>query len=115
MDNDLELPQVTWQIENKYPLMVKPLKDALSTVFDPELRLDVLQLGLIRDVIVEENEARIIMVLTTPFCPYAPTLMEAIREKAEQVLERPIKVELSNEPWLPTYMSEELRDSWGLF
>jgi len=107
--------EIHWQVETDYPLMVKPLKEALSEVMDPELHLDILRLGLVRDVIVDEDQAKIVMMLTTPFCPYGPALLESARLKTEKVLNRPTKVELSGEPWLPTYMDAELRDSWGLF
>jgi len=107
--------QVIWQIESTHPLLVKPLKEAFSQVKDPELHLDILELGLVRDVSLENNQGNVVMMLTTPFCPYGPALLEMARQKAEEALGHPTKVELSVEPWLPTYMAGDLRDAWGLY
>lgn len=107
--------QVIWQIESTHPLLVKPLKDALREVKDPELHLDIIELGLVRDVSLENDQAKVMMMLTTPFCPYGPALLEMARQKAEVALGHPTKVELSPEPWLPTYMADEIRDAWGLY
>ncbi len=107
--------QVIWQIESTHPLLVKPLKEALNEVKDPELHLSILELGLVRDVSLENGQGNVLMMLTTPFCPYGPALLELARQKAEAALGHPTKIEMSPEPWLPTYMAGELRDAWGLF
>ncbi|MEI7989638.1 MAG: iron-sulfur cluster assembly protein [Chloroflexota bacterium] len=104
-----------WQIEQTHPLLMKPLMDALSEVNDPEIRLNIVQLGLVRDVIVENEEAKLVMILTTPFCPYGPSLLESARQKAEKALGMPTKVDFSPEPWLPQYLAEEYQDNFGLF
>jgi metal-sulfur cluster biosynthetic enzyme len=108
-------PQTVWQAENTHPLLMKPLRDSLSQVFDPEIRLNILELGLIRDVVIEENHATITMILTTPFCPYGPVLLDAARQKAEEALGMPVKVELGSEYWNPSFMANGVGDNWGLF
>jgi metal-sulfur cluster biosynthetic enzyme len=55
------------------------------------------------------------MILTTPFCPYGPLLMEAVREKAEGVINKPTKVVLGTEFWSPSMMPEDLRPDWGIY
>jgi metal-sulfur cluster biosynthetic enzyme len=107
--------QAVWQAESTHPLLMKPLRDGLSTVYDPEIRLTILELGLVRNVVIEENHALITMILTTPFCPYGPVLLEAARQKAEEALGMPVEVELGSEYWNPSFMANGVGDNWGLF
>jgi metal-sulfur cluster biosynthetic enzyme len=58
-----------WDIENTNPELVDPLTEELKKVMDPEIGLSVLELGLIRNVAVLNGEAKILMIMTTPFCP----------------------------------------------
>ena len=82
-------PKPVWQAEKTHPDFVKPLDEAFRQVMDPEIGLNIMELGLIRDVQVEEETAHVVMIMTTPFCPYAPALLESARSKAEGVLNRP--------------------------
>jgi metal-sulfur cluster biosynthetic enzyme len=75
--------------------------DALRSVVDPEIGMNVVELALIRQVIVGPTESEIKMVLTTPFCPYAGAMVQQVREQAESVLEHPVKVTLLAERWDP--------------
>ena len=75
--------------------------DALRAVVDPELGMNVVELALIRQVLVGENESEIKMILTTPFCPYAGSMLAQVKEQAESVLEHPVKVTLLAERWDP--------------
>ena len=75
--------------------------DALRSVVDPELGMDVVELALIRQVIVGTESSEIKMVLTTPFCPYAGSMVQQIKMQAESVLEHPVKVTLLAERWNP--------------
>ena len=65
------------------------VRDALRQVMDPEIGLSVTELGLLREVQVEDDHTHLIMILTTPFCPYAPQLLEASRQKAQRARVRP--------------------------
>jgi len=107
-----------WSAQEKYPGLCKILKDGLETVMDPELGLSVMQLGLIRDVTYEEKEdgpeIDVEMILTTPYCPYAPELIQQVQSVSEQVLMRPVFVKMGREMWEPTMMEEGLGE-WGLF
>ena len=75
--------------------------DALRDVVDPEIGMNVVELALIRQVLVGETESEIKMILTTPFCPYAGSMIQQVREQAESVLEHPVKVTLLAERWDP--------------
>ena len=73
--------------------------NALQTVLDPEIGLSVIDLDLIREVLVEAEEVEIRMVLTTPFCPYGPQLINQIQTAAEQASEMPVKVTVLPDRW----------------
>ena len=75
--------------------------DALRSVVDPEIGMNVVELALIRQILVGENESEIKMILTTPFCAYAGSMIAQVREQAESVLEHPVKVTLLAERWDP--------------
>jgi metal-sulfur cluster biosynthetic enzyme len=54
------------------------------------------------------------MVLTTPFCPYGPAMLEETRKKVEQILGVPTSMEFDMEPWTPDMMEGDLLDpQWG--
>ena len=75
--------------------------DALRTVVDPEIGMNVVELALIRQVILGKDESEIKMILTTPFCPYAGSMIQQVKEAAESVTEHPVKVTLLAERWDP--------------
>ena len=75
--------------------------DALRAVVDPELGMDVVELALIRQIIIGSESSEIKMVLTTPFCPYAGSMVQQIKDQTESVLEHPVKVTLLAERWDP--------------
>jgi metal-sulfur cluster biosynthetic enzyme len=102
-----------WQIDSSNPELVTPLTEELKKVMDPEIGLNVLELGLVRNVAVNEGKAMMVMIMTTPFCPYGPALLETTRQQAEVGLGMPTSVELSYEPWDPSMMDENARLDWG--
>jgi metal-sulfur cluster biosynthetic enzyme len=110
-------PRPTWQVEESHPEYHTQLDQALREVMDPEIGLNILELGLIRDVSInnEEETAHVVMIMTTPFCPYAPALLESARSKVESVIEKPTTIEMGMEHWDPTYMEEGVGADWGLF
>ncbi len=75
--------------------------DALRGVVDPELGMDVVELALIKQIIVGKETSEIKMVLTTPFCPYAGSMIQQIKDATELVLEHPVKVTVLAERWDP--------------
>ena len=75
--------------------------DALRAVVDPEIGMNVVELALIKQVLLGENETEIKMILTTPFCPYAGSMIAQVKEQAESVVEHEVKVTLLAERWDP--------------
>ena len=75
--------------------------DALREVVDPEIGMNVVELALIKQVILGETESEVKMILTTPFCPYAGSMIAQVKEQAESVLNHPVKVTLLAERWDP--------------
>jgi metal-sulfur cluster biosynthetic enzyme len=104
-----------WDIESTNPELVEPLTEELKKVMDPEIGLNILELGLVRNVAIISGEAKLMMIMTTPFCPYGPALLETTREQAELGLKLPTSVDLSYEPWDPSMMDENARMEWGFF
>jgi metal-sulfur cluster biosynthetic enzyme len=104
-----------WDIENTNPELIEPLIEELKKVMDPEIGLNVLELGLVRNIAIIDGEAKMLMIMTTPFCPYGPALLETTREQAEIGLKLPTSVTLGYEPWDPSMMDENARLDWGFF
>lgn len=89
----------------------------LKTIFDPEIPVDIYELGLIYDVLVnEDNEVRILMTLTSPNCPVAETLPVEVEEKVKSIDEiKGVEVEITfDPPWTQDLMSEEAKLELGL-
>ena len=87
----------------------------MREVVDPEIGLNIIELGLVRDLTVEDDFAIVNMILTTPFCPYGPAMLEMTRQKAEKSLLRPTRVEMGMEMWDFSMMEEGAGGDWGMF
>ncbi len=83
----------------------------LEEVVDPELFVDVVSLGLIYELEKEKSNLKITMTLTFPGCPYGDTLMEQVKEKAEELnLFEKVDVNLTFEPpWNPDKIDPDIR------
>ena len=89
----------------------------LKTIYDPEIPVDIYELGLIYDVFVnEDHEVKILMTLTSPNCPVAESLPEEIREKVKSLDEvTDVEMELTfDPPWSQDLMSEEAKLELGM-
>lgn len=75
--------------------------DSLRSVVDPEIGLNVVELALIKQILLGSNETEIKMILTTPFCPYAGSMIQQVKEAAEEVVEHDVKVTILAERWDP--------------
>jgi metal-sulfur cluster biosynthetic enzyme len=75
--------------------------DALRAVVDPEIGMNVVELALIRQILLGPESTEIKMILTTPFCPYAGSMIQQVKEQAETVVEHDVKVTLLAERWDP--------------
>lgn len=89
----------------------------LKTIFDPEIPVDIYELGLIYDVLVnEEYDVKILMTLTSPNCPVAETLPVEVEEKIKSIDEiKDVEVEITfDPPWSQDLMSEEAKLELGM-
>lgn len=89
----------------------------LKTIYDPEIPVDIYELGLIYDVMVsEDNEIKILMTLTTPNCPVAESLPMEVEEKVKSMSEvTDCEVEITfDPPWTQDLMSEEAKLELGM-
>jgi FeS assembly SUF system protein len=91
--------------------------DVLKTIYDPEIPVDIYELGLIYDVFVNEDyDVKILMTLTTPNCPVAETLPVEVEEKVKSLDQvKNAEVEITFEPpWTQELMSEEAKLELGM-
>ena len=89
----------------------------LKTIYDPEIPVDIYELGLIYDVFVNEDyDVKILMTLTTPNCPVAETLPLEVEEKIKSLNDvKSAKVEITfDPPWTHELMSEEAKLELGM-
>jgi len=88
----------------------------LKTIYDPEIPVDIYELGLIYDVFVnEDHDVKVLMTLTTPNCPVAETLPVEVEEKVKSINEvKGAEVEITfDPPWTQDLMSEEAKLELG--
>lgn len=88
----------------------------LKTIYDPEIPVDIYELGLIYDVFVnEDSDVKILMTLTTPNCPVAESLPQEVKEKVRSLDEvNEVELELTfDPPWTRDLMSEEAKLELG--
>jgi|TARA_A200000113_G_scaffold91473_1_gene81932 FeS assembly SUF system protein len=88
----------------------------LKTIFDPEIPVDIYELGLIYDVFVnQDNDVKILMTLTTPNCPVAESLPQEVKEKVRELDEvNEVELELTfDPPWTRDLISEEAKLELG--
>lgn len=75
--------------------------DALRSVVDPEIGMNVVELALIRQILLGPDSTEVKMILTTPFCPYAGSMIAQVKEQTETVVDHDVKVTLLAERWDP--------------
>ena len=89
----------------------------IKTIFDPEIPVDIYELGLIYDVFVNEDyEVKVLMTLTTPNCTVAETLPLEVEEKIKSLdAVKDAEVEITfDPPWTQDLMSEEAKLELGM-
>ena len=89
----------------------------LKTIYDPEIPVDIYELGLIYDVFVnEDHEVKVLMTLTTPNCPVAESLPMEVEEKIKSIdMVKDCEVEMTfDPPWSQDLMSEEAKLELGM-
>jgi metal-sulfur cluster biosynthetic enzyme len=85
--------------------------ETLQTIIDPEIGIDIVTLGLIRAITVQDNSTHVLMTLTTPLCPYADVIIQEVEDSLTILGCLNVHVELTfDPPWEP---SAELRAILG--
>jgi metal-sulfur cluster biosynthetic enzyme len=108
-------PKAVWEADTTHPVEAEAIRTALRQVVDPELGLSIIELGLVRDLKIDPEQVHVKMILTTPFCPYGPAMMEMTRSKAAEASGgKPVVTELAMEMWGPSMMEEGAGAAWGL-
>ncbi|MCG2418099.1 SUF system Fe-S cluster assembly protein [Aequorivita sp. F47161] len=89
----------------------------IKTIYDPEIPVDIYELGLIYDVFInEDREVKILMTLTTPNCPVAESLPMEVEEKVKSMkMITDAEVEITfDPPWTQELMSDEAKLELGM-
>lgn len=92
------------------------VREALSQVYDPELALNVVDLGLIYAIDIEDGRVRVEMTLTTEGCPLHNTIPMWVKEAVEALpgVEQAEVVMVWSPPWTPERMSAKAREELGM-
>ena len=112
---DSEIKEIQWTIHTTHPEMVPQAREKLSEVIDPEIGMNIIQLGLIRDIEVENGIGHVKMILTTPFCPYGPAMIEMTKAKATEGLNMPVNIEMGMDMWDFSMMEDPSALDWGMY
>ncbi len=123
--NDVKLPMTAWTPDGETPMQAEPalpsedaLIEAIATVFDPEIPVNIYELGLIYAVEIDDaGSVKVEMTLTAPACPSAQELPEQVQAA---VLAVPGVTSCHVEtvwdpPWDPSRMTEEARLQLNMF
>ena len=113
--SETEVKEIQWTIHETHPERVQRLREKLSEVVDPEIGMNIIQLGLVRDVVLENDIARLKVILTTPFCPYGPAMIEMTKAKAVEGLDMPVTIEMGMEMWDFSMMEDPSALDWGMY
>ena len=93
------------------------VREALLDVYDPEIPVNVVDLGLIYELRIEDDEVFVTMTMTAPGCPFGDQLSEDARERIMSVTgAKNAHINMvSIPPWSPEMMSEDARKAMGFF
>ena len=96
--------------------LVQGLADALRAVIDPELGYNIVDIGLVYDIEVEDGRARILLTTTTPGCPATSYIRQAVEERAASVPGiASVDVTMTwLPPWSPERMSDDAKAHFGI-
>ncbi|HEU5317475.1 MAG TPA: metal-sulfur cluster assembly factor [Chloroflexota bacterium] len=109
----------TTETTEKLPLTEDNVRKTIKQVDDPEIGINIVDLGLVYEVnLVNDKEVQVVMTLTTPFCPVGPSIKQQIGNVIKKDVEGVEKVDVQftfNPPWDKDMMSDEAKDELGLF
>jgi metal-sulfur cluster biosynthetic enzyme len=117
-DDETKEPDNTESIRVEMPTgnAVEATWDALRSVYDPELYLDVVSLGLIYDIREADGTVFVEMTLTTPGCPASESLSEMVRAATQQCVGNSTAVDVRviwDPPWSPALIDKEAAEALG--
>lgn len=101
--------------QEDYAALEEKVRQALRKVYDPELGMSVIELGLIRKMEWAPDSVNVTMILTTPFCPYGPALVEQVKRTVQETAQRVAKITMGMEMWDPSMMEDQAAANWGLY
>ncbi|MCC7475487.1 MAG: metal-sulfur cluster assembly factor [Pirellulales bacterium] len=104
------------------PVAEETVREALKVVVDPELFVNIVDLGLIYEIKIDEqpegtSNVQVAMTMTSPACPAGPQLLSqshAVVQRLDGVGEVDVKL-VMEPPWTPDRMTEDARDQLGIF
>ena len=103
----------------KLPLTEDNVRKTIKQVDDPEIGINIVDLGLVYEVNIQnDKEVQIVMTLTTPFCPVGPSIKQQVGNVIKKDVQGVDKVDVQftfNPPWDKEMMSDEAKDELGLF
>jgi len=115
MSDQSKTNKIVWDLESDHQELAESIRTALREVKDPEIGMSIIQLGLVRNVSITDNTLVLSMILTTPYCPYGPALIEQTKIQAESVSPHPVVIALGMEPWDFSMMEEPGGFEWGIW
>jgi len=107
--------EIKWTIHDTHPEMVPSAREKLSEVVDPEIGMNIIQLGLVRNIEINDGVGMLKMILTTPFCPYGPAMIEMTKAKAQEGLNMPVTIEMGMDVWDFSMMEDPSALDWGMY
>ena len=105
---------VSKQASSKTMVNKKQVLKKLEEVIDPELNLNIVDLGLIYEVNLEKNNVNVVMTFTTPACPLATIIAEQVETKLKELKFEQVHVHVTwDPPWKPDMLSEKAKAVLG--
>ncbi|MBD3210471.1 DUF59 domain-containing protein [Candidatus Micrarchaeota archaeon] len=93
----------------------KEIKEKLGQVQDPELGINIVDLGLIYDIKTEKEKVYIKMTFTTPACPMMNYMLEQVKQKLEELENADIEISVVfDPPWTPDRLSDKAKAKLGM-
>ena len=115
--HNLKIKQMVADTEIDMAELGEKIIEVIKTIYDPEIPVDIYELGLIYDVFInEDREVKILMTLTTPNCPVAESLPMEVEEKVKSMkMVKDAEVEITfDPPWSQELMSDEAKLELGM-